>query len=171
MKFLKTKNISKWSVSDNTYIQNSYGRITIDSNNSLRLPKGTTVQRPGYNPLMPDVISSIPNMNGAMRYNTTTNSIEGYVDNQWVVVRAPAASTIVKQTLGPGDYSTTVFGPLSQIPPQEESILVFVENVFQHSNTNYNILYNYLSSGNAYIQFTSAVPSDKEITIYFGFTN
>lgn len=171
MKFLKSKNISKWSVSDNTYIQNPYGRITIDSKNSLRLPKGTTTQRPGYDPISPDVISTIPNMNGAIRYNTTTNSIEGYVDNQWVVVRAPAATTIVKQTLGPGDYSTTIFGPLSQIPPQEEAILVFVENVFQINDTNYNVLYNYLGSGNAYIQFNSPVPSDKLITIYFGFTN
>ncbi len=46
MKFLKTKNISKFSVSDKAFIYNPYGRITTNSKNSLQIPAGTTAQRP-----------------------------------------------------------------------------------------------------------------------------
>jgi hypothetical protein len=164
MKFLKQKNISRWSVSDNTFITNHYGRAVMDLDGALRLPKGATGRRPDVSGVR------IPNgANGYMRYNTDTDSIEAYIAGAWQVVTAPATSAISKQTLGPGDYVTTIFGPLNQVPSQDEAILVFVENVFQINDTNFTILYNYLGSGNAYLQFTSPVPSDKYITIYFGF--
>lgn len=41
---------------------------TIDSFNFIRLPRGTTNERPSN----PD--------NGYMRFNTTTNSVEAYID-------------------------------------------------------------------------------------------
>lgn len=166
MKFLKQKNISRWSVSDNTFFTNEYGRGVMDLAGGLRLPKGTTAQRPNV------VNVRTPNgPNGFIRYNTDSNSIEAYIAGAWQVVTAPATSAITKQTLGPGDYTTTIFGPLTQAPTQDEAILVFVENVFQISVTNYNILYNYLGSGNAYIEFTSPIPFDKYITILYGFSN
>lgn len=166
MRFLKQKTISKYSPSDNTLFTNHYGRAIMDLTGGLRLPKGSTSERPQ--------LSGVRNPNGAngfIRYNTTTNSIEAYIDGVWEVVRAPGATTITKQTLGPGDEVETTFGPLSQIPSSENNILVFVENVFQISDTNYNLVDNYLGSGNTYIVFTSPIPLGKYITIYFGFAN
>lgn len=167
MKYLKTKNISKFSIKDNTLIANPYGRITIDSTNSLLLPKGTTAQRPD--------ILTIPNLVGSIRYNLTSHQIEAYIgspgNESWETVAAPGLTSITKQTLGPGDDVETIFGPLTVIPPTENTILVFVENVFQISDTNFNLLYDYLAPGDCYIEFTSAVPLDKNITIYYGFAN
>lgn len=166
MRFLKQKTLSKYSPSDNALFTNHYGRAVMDLTGGLRLPKGSTSQRPQ--------LSGVRNPNGAngfIRYNTTTNSIEAYIDGVWEVVRAPGATAITKQTLGPGDEVQTTFGPLSQIPSSENNILVFVENVFQISDTNYNLVDNYLGSGNTYIVFTSPIPLGKYVTIYFGFAN
>lgn len=172
MKFLKQKNISRWSISDNTLFANHYGRAVMDLTGGLRIPKGTTAQRPD--------VSGVKTPNGAngfIRYNTDTDpvtgsviGIEAYIDGNWEVVRAPGAGAIYKQTLGPGDDFETIFGPLDIVPDSEDTIIVLVENVWQISNTNYNILYNHVGS-DAYIQFTSAVPLDKYITIYNGFSN
>lgn len=166
MKFLKQKNISKFSISDQTLFANQYGRAVMDLTGGLRLPKGNTLQRPQLigvrTPEGPD---------GYIRYNTTTHQIEGYIDGNWVTIRAGRTDTITKQTLGPGDYEATIFGPLTKDPFQDDNIIVLVENVMQISQTNYNILYNYQGSGDAYIEFTSPVPLDKYVTIYFGFSN
>jgi hypothetical protein len=177
MRFLKQKTLSKYSPSDNTFIAydtrplghtQDGGRAIIDLSGGLRLPKGTTAQRPE---ITGSGIRTPDGANGYIRYNTTTNSLEAYIDNVWEVVRAPGATSIIKQTLGPGDDVETTFGPLSQIPSSENNILVLVENVFQISDTNFNLVDNYLGSGNTYIVFTSSVPLDKLITVYFGFAN
>jgi hypothetical protein len=179
MKYLKTKNISKFSIKDNTLLVNPYTRITIDSTDSLLLPKGSTAQRPGYDPADPDVVdySKITgiridgDLNGSIRYNSTLHQVEAYINGYWEVVRGAGGTTITKQTLGPGDDIETDFGPLSVVPDSEDEILVFVENVFQISTTNFTIDYNYSGSGNAYLIFSSPVPSTKNITIYYGFAN
>ncbi len=168
MRFLKQRSLSKFSPSDNTLFTNHYGRAVMDLTGGLRLPKGSTAERPQ--------VSGVRTPNGAngyIRYNTTTNSIEAYINGVWEIVRAPGASTITKQTLGPGDYTETVFGPLTQTPSAEDNIIVLVENVMQISDTNYNLLYSYAGPGGlgTYIQFTSPVPLDKYITIYFGYAN
>jgi len=161
MKFLKQKNISKFSISDNTLMTNHYGRAVMDLTGGLRLPKGTTGERPQE--------SGVRNPNGAdgfIRYNTTTNSIEALIDGVWEVVRAPGATTITKQTLGPGDGLNDTFGPLTLTPSSANNIIVLVENVMQISVTNYNLI-----SGNTYIEFTSPIPLGKNVTIFFGFAN
>jgi hypothetical protein len=177
MRFLKQKTLSKYSPSDNTFIAydtrplghtQDGGRAIMDLTGGLRLPKGTTLQRPE---ITGSGIRTPDGANGYIRYNTTTNSLEAYIDNVWEVVRAPGATSITKQTLGPGNDVDTTFGPLSQIPSSENNILVLVENVFQISDTNFNLVDNYLGSGDTYIVFTSPVPLDKLITIYFGFAN
>lgn len=174
MKFLKQKSISKYSPNDDSIIAYDVrgknhtgdgGRVIMDMTGGLRLPKGTTNQRPQLTGLR------TPNgSNGYIRYNTDTNSIEAYVDSGWQVVSSPAVTSITKQTLGPGDYVETIFGPLTIIPPSENSIIVLVENVFQISDTNFNLLYDHLAPGDCYIEFTEAVPLDKNITIYYGFS-
>jgi len=173
MKFLKQKNISKFSISDNTLIANQYGRAIMDLSGALRLPKGTSNQRPATSGVR------IPNgANGYIRYNTSIDPVTGaqigleaLIAGEWEIIRAPGAATITKQTLGPGDDVETTFGPLSITPDADDNILVLVENVFQISVTNFNLNYNYQGSGDTYIVFTSPVPLDKNITIYFGFSN
>jgi len=173
MRFLKQKTISKYSPSDNSLLTNHFGRAVMDLTGALRLPKGSTAERPlvTNSGVTGNFVRTPNGANGYIRYNTDTNAIEGYINNVWQVVAAPGVSAITKQTLGPGNDVTTIFGPLNIVPLSDESILVLVENVFQISQTNYNILYNYLGSGTAYIEFTSPVPLDKFITIFFGFAN
>jgi hypothetical protein len=193
MKYLKTKTLSKFSASDNTYIQNPYGRITIDSTNSLRLPKGTTLQRPDT--------SVIPNMNGAIRYNTDTNSLEGYIGGAWETIRASSSSAIQVSRFGADGVETT-FGPLnttflSAFARSDYNILVLVDNVLQiGGKVNYTIVKRESGSfvtvnfspfsasgpgsytdGEYYIQFSEAVAPYSEtgnpmyVTVFYGFGN
>jgi hypothetical protein len=166
MKFLKTKNISKFSINDRSLISYPNGngpgnRVVINAKGGMMLPKGTTAERPQLSS-----VRQPTDANGTIRYNTSTNSIEAYVGGAWEVVRAPGASSITKQTLGPGDGTAVTFGTLTLTPSSADNIIVLVENVMQISTTNYT-----LTSGNTNITFTSPVPSGKYITIYFGFAN
>jgi hypothetical protein len=178
MKFLKQKNISRYTINDNTLITNQYGRAVMDLTGALRLPKGTTAQRPQLSNVR------TPNgPNGYIRYNTETQSVEAYVDGIWEVIRSAGDTAIVKQTLGPGNDIEDTFGPLIITPtapnptgpgPNAEyvyPIIVLVENVMQIQTTNYELIENYLGSGNTYIEFTSPVPTDKLITIFYGYGN
>ena len=171
MKFLKTKNISKFSINDRTLIaypdaNGPAARVVMNAHGGLMLPKGTTAERPQLTG-----VRQPADANGTIRYNTSTSSIEAYVGGAWEVVRAPGSTSITKQTLGPGNEIETRFGPLTFVPAADDNIIVLVENVMQISVTNYTILYNYLGSGNSYIEFTSAVPLGKSVTVYFGFAN
>jgi len=179
MKFLKTKNISKFSASDNAYIQYPSGRIFIDSTNSMRLPKGATADRPQ---------TSLA-QSGMVRYNTTSDptanpsttslGLEVYHDGAWRTVRFKGASTITKQTLSPvGNAVETVFGPLTYVPATADNIIVLVENVPQISTTNFTLeqsVSGSLTGPSApyadgwYLKFTSAVPVGKYVTVYYGF--
>jgi hypothetical protein len=185
MKYLKTKNISKFSIKDNTYIQNTYGRITIDSDNSIRLPKGTTAQRP-------DTVT-ISNLSGAIRYNTTISSIEAYIgfpgNESWEIVKAPSSTAISRSNLGPGDAVERFFGPLNStftnsFTASGDNIIVLVENVFQIWVTNFNIVQNPAGTPDAafyegaptyptgyYLEFNDPVPIGKMVTVYYGFSN
>ena len=166
MKFLKTKNISKFSINDRSLISYPNGngpgnRVVINAKGGMMLPKGTTAERPQLSS-----VRQPTDANGTIRYNTSTNSIEAYVGSAWEVVRAPGSSTITKQTLGPGDGTAVTFGTLTLTPSSADNIIVLVENVMQISTTNYT-----LTSSNTNITFTSPVPLGKYITIYFGFAN
>jgi hypothetical protein len=182
MRFLKNQNINRFTINDQTLMTNQFGRAVMGLTGGLRLPQGTTSERP--NPSQgrwPGVTSTQTNLqyaDGTIRYNTTIDpltlkaiGLECLIEGVWTVVRAPGASTIYKQTLGPGDAVTTAFGPLARNPVADDNIIVLVENVMQISVTNYTINYNYLGSGNQYIIFESPPPIGKYITIYFGFVN
>jgi hypothetical protein len=165
MKFLKQKNISKYSITDQTLFTNHYGRAVMGLSGGLRLPQGTTAQRPQTSGVRyPGDASEFAD--GTIRYNIDTNSLEALIAGVWEVVRAPGATTITKQTLGPGNNVDVTFGPLTLTPSSADNIIVLVENVMQISTTNYT-----LTSSNTYITFTSPVPLGKYVTIYFGFAN
>jgi len=180
MKFLKQKNISKFSITDQTLFTNQYGRAVMGLSGGLRLPQGTTAQRPIVTNQVRYPGSSTEFADGTIRYNLDTNSLEALIAGEWEIVRAPGANTIRKQTLGPGDDIETVFGPLLEIPvlpagaPFDYNIIVLVENVIQISGENYDVRFNYgdpFPPGAAVLEFTSPVPDGKSVTIYFGFAN
>ena len=165
MKFLKQKNISKYSVTDQTLFTNHFGRAVMGLTGGLRLPQGTTAQRPQTSGIRyPGDASEFAD--GTIRYNIDTNSLEALIAGVWEVVRAPGATTITKQTLGPGNNIDVNFGPLTLTPSSPDNIIVLVENVMQISTTNYT-----LTSSNTVITFTSPVPLGKYVTVYFGFAN
>lgn len=187
MRYLKGKALSRFSTSDQTLFVNPFGRAVMNISGGLRLPKGTTNQRPqptytaGGN--SGTSVRTLGGPNGYIRYNTETNSIEAYISDRWEVVRTAGSTAIIKQTLGPGNDVETAFGPLTIVPtapsptapgPGAEyiyPIIVLIENVMQIQTTNYTIIENYLGSGNAFIQFTSPVPAGKNITIFYGYGN
>ena len=165
MKFLKQKNISKYSATDQTLFTNHFGRAVMGLSGGLRLPQGTTAQRPNTSGVRYQGDSS-EFADGTIRYNLDTNSLEALIAGVWEVVRAPGATTITKQTLGPGDGVAVAFGPLTLTPSSENNIIVLVENVMQIGTTNYS-----LTSSNTVITFTSPVPVGKFVTVFFGFAN
>lgn len=176
MRFLKTQNTNKFSISDNSLIVYPKGpgpgnRIVTDATGGFLLPKGTTSQRP-----QTSSVRTPTNAHGMIRYNTSTNSVEAYVNGVWQTIAAPASVAITKQTVGTGNSIDTDFGPLTPVATgtsyqaSADNILVFIENVFQISTTNYTIVPNYLGvSGDYGISFGTPVPSGKAITVYYGF--
>lgn len=191
MKFLKQKSLSKFSLTDQTFFTNHYGRAVMNLTGGLRLPSGDTSQRPdptnGRWPGVPATQLDDEYADGTIRYNTETNSIEALMAGRWEIIRSTAASTITKQQLGPGDYTETVFGPLlsderylNAYSASDHNIIVLVENVFQISDENFTVeqsVSGSLTGPNApyadgwYVKFTSPVPLDKKVTIYYGYSN
>ena len=191
MRYLKTKNVSKWSTNDRSIIVYPNGngpgnRVVMNAKGGLMLPKGTLSERPQLTSVRQPI-----DANGTIRYNTTDSTIEAYVGGTWVTVASPVASAITKQTLGPGDGVETVFGPLNtsfvtSYSASDDNVIVLVENVFQISVTNYSIeqsVSGNLTGPNApyadgwYVKFTSAVPATGGggnpvyVTVYFGYAN
>lgn len=181
MKFLKTKNISKFSINDRTLIaypdaNGPGGRVVLNSHGGLMLPKGTTAQRPQLTG-----VRQPTDANGTIRYNISNSTIEAYVGGTWVTVASPVASAIYKQTLGPGDGIETLFGPLNEtyvtaFSASPDNLIVLVENVFQISVTNYSVVQNPVGKpAGWYIQFTSPVPASGGggnpvyVTVYYGY--
>jgi hypothetical protein len=197
MKFLKQKNISKFSISDNMLIANQYGRAVMDLTGGLRIPKGTTAQRPQLSNVR------TPNgPNGYIRYNTTTNAVEAYINGVWEVVRGSGATTIQRDRFAANGTETT-FGPLRVVETSTSyqasdlNIIVLIENVMQiGEKINYTIVKRQAGSfvsvnfspysvsgpgsytdGEYYIQFPTAVPAiggtgdPIYVTVFYGYGN
>ena len=168
----------------NSNLRNIYGKgikydtndqIILDSTNVMLVPKGTEAQRPGTS------------IDGHVRYNTDDDQLEAYQNGAWREIRFKEPNQdpgITQQNLGNGDQTETVFGPLASgdadypVPAAAQNILVFVENVFQVSTTNYTLEQSV--SGNLtgpsapyadgwYIKFTSAPDAGKPITVLHNF--
>lgn len=179
MRYLKSKVLSRFSPSDQTLFTNQYGRAVMDIPGGLRLPKGTSAERPQGTKPGDSSVRTLGGVNGFIRYNTDINpatgfeyGIEAYVGGSWEIIRAPGISSVVKQTFTTADGIETTFGPLTIVPKSENNIIVLVENVFQISDTNFNLSYDYLGvTDDTRIIFTSPPPPGKNITVYFGFAN
>lgn len=138
--------------------------IRMDSNLAMVVPVGNNAERPVF----PEP--------GMLRYNTVLDAFEMYSDGAWGEVRKKEPTTIVQQNLGNGDANETVFGPLNNgdpnfpVPKTAKNIIVLVENVFQISGTNYQLVQN--PGGKApgyYIQFSSAPDLGKPVTVLHNF--
>jgi hypothetical protein len=151
MKFLKKSQLNFRNVKDDSIAVQISNEITLDTQNAVRIPKGTTDQRPG------GVDSINATSLGQMRYNSTTNEIEVYQGAggraAWRSLRYKESTQIVQQDLGTGDEIEYIFGPLNPAPPTTDlvddksswggqNLLVFVENVMQLHTTNYVIIQN-----------------------------
>ena len=211
MRFLKQKTLSNYSASDDalmiydnrdlaTHTANG-GRAVMDITGGLRLPKGTTNQRPKLTGVR------TPNgPNGYIRYNTSTNSIEAYIDGIWEVVKKAGGSAIQVSRL-PANGTETTFGPLSSnvdyrtsytnSPYGDYNLLVLVDNVMQIGATvNYTVVkrqagafvsVNYspfsasgpgsYTNDEYYVQFPTAVPATDGsgnpiyVTVFYGYGN
>jgi len=206
MRYLKQKTISQYSAADDalmiydnrdlaTHTQNG-GRAVMDITGAFRLPKGTTDQRPKLTGVR------TPNgPNGYIRYNTTTNSLEGYIGSAWEVIRAPGASAIQVSRFAANGTETT-FGPLSSsytgsYSASDYNIMILVDNVIQIGRTvNYVVTLRQSGSfvrvndapfsasgpgtytnGEYYVQFPSAVPATDGsgnpiyVTVFYGYGN
>lgn len=138
MRLLKAQNTNLRQINGRGVQVDVNDQVFMESTNSIRVPKGTTAQRPAS----PE--------NGHFRYNTTENVFELYEAGGWRNVRSaePVRVGITQQTLGYGDAVETIFGPLASGDPNfpnpsaAQNVLVFVENVFQLATTNYTLIQN-----------------------------
>jgi len=136
MKLLKAQNTNLRNIYGKGVKYDINGQVIMDSTNAMLVPKGTTAERPTNAE------------NGHIRYNTDTNEMEMYQDGAFRRTRFKEPTLITQQDLGFGDQVETIFGPLDSgdpiipVPGAAQNILVFVENVFQISTTNYTLVQN-----------------------------
>lgn len=167
MRFLKRNSLIFRNARSNKLAVSAFGEISMDTTRSVRVPKGETQERP----TRPE--------NGQIRYNTSTNQLEAYAQNSWRSIRFKESGNITQQTLGIGDASETIFGPLTPTPPSisqsgstwgGQNLIVLVENVFQLFNTNYLVLQNPPGRDPGYyLEFLGPVPYGKPVTVLHGF--
>jgi hypothetical protein len=115
------------------------------STDAVRLPVGTTAQRPTA-------------ATGIIRFNSDNGKYEGSTDGSTYVEFAIAGSapTFTKESTT-GDGSTTTFtGFFSSAPESANNVFVYIDNVYQEPTENYTV-----SSTN--ITFTSAPHSGARI--------
>lgn len=166
MKFIKRSSLNAKNIKDESVVSFPDGRVVLGTTNSVLMPKGADADRPASP------------VNGHVRYNTDSNELEVYQDSAWRKVAYKEPTGIVQQDLGNGDDVEVYFGPLNSgntdYPYPElsapQNIMVFVENVYQISTTNY-ILEDNPSGKTAgrYVKFDAPVPIGKPVTVLHGF--
>lgn len=124
---------------------------TIETGSSaIVVPTGTTGQRP-----------TTP-ANGQIRYNSSDNVMEMYVNSAWVTIAKVGLVSIVKDTFT-GDGSTTAY-TASQSIANEQDVIVHVGNVHQNPGVAYTV------SGTT-ITFTSPPPDTHTIIVQHGYNS
>lgn len=110
-------------------------KLDINSTDAIKVPVGTTAQRPTA-------------ANGMLRYSTTDNQFEGYADGAWGAIAGGGGDTsAIERNTFSGNGSTTQFTLTSPIT-DEVNTQVYVDGVYQSK-------LNYSSAGNV-ITFSSA---------------
>lgn len=167
MRLIRSQSTNLRSIRGSGVKYDSNDQVIMDSKTGALLPKGRDNEKPFY----PE--------NGYIRYNVDTNELEAYQDGAWRNIRFKEPNNnpgIVQQNLGVGDAVETDFGPLNSgdtnfpVPAEAQNVLVFVENVFQISTTNYELVQNPAGkTAGWYIRFLTAVPFGKPVTVLHNF--
>jgi hypothetical protein len=124
---------------------------TLETGSSaIVVPIGTTGERP-----------TTPT-NGQIRYNSSDNVMEMYVNSAWVTIAKVGLVAIVKDTFT-GDGSTTEY-TASQSIANEQDVIVHVGNVHQNPGVAYTV------SGTT-ITFTSPPPDTHTIIVQHGYNS
>lgn len=184
MRLLKAQNTNLRSITGKGVKYGIDDLVTVDSTNSMIVPKGTGDE--AFGPGTPQNQRPTTSINGMVRYNTTDNQLEVYQNGAWREIRFKEPNQdpgIVWQNLGVGDATETVFGELNSgdtdypAPADANNIIVLIENVVQIPTTNYEIRQTaqvditgpnapYTESDTGWwIEFTSAVPLGKPVTV------
>ena len=119
--------LSKFSDSDtltDSAISESGQIVDIATTGAVRVPDGTTAERPG---------SAVA---GMFRYNTTDNQFEGYT-TEWGAIAGGGSSSNITRNSFSGNGSTTAF-TLSSAISNEANTQVYIDGVYQ-SKLNYSI--------------------------------
>lgn len=163
MRYIKRQSTSKSNLAGAGVHYTSTGEIILDSTNVMLVPKGDTSERPFYF------------VEGHLRYNTDTEEFEVFQGGAWRNLRFKEPNRnpgIVRQTFSGADGIIRDFGPLNSgdpdypIPAAAQNILVFVENVYQIPNTNYELKQ---LAGGWFLRFGTAVPYGKDVTVIHNF--
>ena len=167
MRLIKRQTTNMRNISGKGIQYDVHDQVILDSHNVMLVPKGTTAQRPAHP------------TNGHLRYNTSVNEFEVYQNTAWRKLRFKEPNQnpgITQQTFTGADGVETTFGILNSgdadypIPATEKNILVFVENVFQIPVTNYTLVQNPpAKAAGWYVQFGTAVPFGKDVTVIHNF--
>jgi hypothetical protein len=123
--------------------------LGIGGSAAVVLPSGSTYDRP-QNPV-----------NGQIRYNTDTQRFEIYY-NAWQSI-AILGNVTIQKDLFTGDGVTTSF-TLSYIPPDQNSILVFVGNVAQNPGDAFTL-------AGAIITFANPPPATYSVVVFHKFNS
>lgn len=133
MKFYKRLHLDSHNPQSNVLAVEKDGRAIIDTTQSLRLPAGTTEERP------------LDASQGQIRENITLQELEALVKTTWERIRTVRPATITTQNLGSGNYYSNIFGPLNKDyqPSYDQggaqNVMVYVDNVYQIPGTNYDL--------------------------------
>ena len=137
MRFIKKLSLDRKDPEGNRFAVQSDNRIDTNTKVSLKVPAGQNLDR-----------AATP-VNGMVRYNSDLSEFEVYNSlnpglNHWEILRTIRPATITMQQLGQGNYSDTIFGPLSYnislSTPQ--NIFVYVDNVYQVPVIDYTLTLN-----------------------------
>lgn len=116
--------------------------IVLSGTGTLRLPDGTTAQRPGSAAL------------GMVRFNTDNNLFEGY-SGSWGGIGGGESNFTTQTFTGDGSQA---YVDLSQIPNSEDNLMVFIEGVYQNKT-------DYVLNG-ARITFDTAPANTRTIVVH-----
>ena len=133
-----------------------------------RYIKNTELKTGSYSIRPPYSSSAVgPNdpVNGLIRYNTTVNKLQYYVNSSWYNVAIEGPTKLIKDSFI-GNSSDRTFSPLSisYNPGDEIYMLVFIGNVFQNPGVAYTVL-------NDTITFTSTPDNLQPIVVIHGLGN
>ena len=116
--------------------------IVLSGTGSLRVPDGTTAQRPGSAAL------------GMVRFNTDNNLFEGY-SGSWGGIGGGESNFTTQTFTGDGSQA---YVDLSQIPNSEDNLMVFIEGVYQNKT-------DYVLNG-ARLTFDTAPANNRTIVVH-----